>query len=639
MAAANPALTFALALAAGMIAQSLAHHLRVPGIVLLLLAGVLLGPDAANVVRPETLGHGLELLVGLSVAVILFEGGLNLRLGRLLREATTIRRLILLGAAVTAVGGTLAARVLMGWTWPVSVLFGTLVIVTGPTVVTPLLRRIRVNRNVETILEAEGVLIDPVGAIIAVVALEVVLASDASSAAAGLLGIPARLIAGAVVGTVGGLLIGLLLRYERIVPDGLESVFTLSLVLALFQISDAVAPESGILAAVVAGLVVGNMRTRVQRDLREFKEQLTVMLIGLLFVLLAADVRVAEVAALGWRGLAVVAALMFVIRPIGVALSAKGSALSTPERAFIAWLGPRGIVAAAVASLFAQRLGDHGFAAGDSLRALVFLVIAVTVVVQGLSGGFVADRLAVRRRRHSGYVVVGANAVGRALAHALRESGEEVVLIDTNAHEARVAEDEGLRVIYGNANDEGPLLRADAESRRGFVAVTPNAGINLLLVSRARELFRVPRTFAALPRGRTGVQPEQVREAGGSILFGRPVDLEQWRHRLAQGTTTVRRWRYQGDDGETAAPLLDDEAGTRAAIALLPLTVTRGGNTHPVDEKTHVRHGDVATLLCHGDTEALCARLESRGWVEVPSPTAAAREPAPAAANGERVAV
>ena len=223
----DPALTIALAAAAGVVVQSLAHHLRLPGIVLLLGAGVLLGPDVLGVVQPETMGSALQILVGFAVAVILFEGGLNLNLRRIRREAGVIRQLLTVGVLVTAVGGAFAARLFMGWEWTHSILFGTLVIVTGPTVITPLLRRIKVVHRV-------------------------------------------------------------------------ESVFTLSLVLALFQISNFFIPESGIVAVTAAGMVMGNIPTRVQRDLLEFKEQLTVLFIGMLFVLLAADVRMQEVRSLGW---------------------------------------------------------------------------------------------------------------------------------------------------------------------------------------------------------------------------------------------------------------------------------------------------------------------------------------------------
>lgn len=397
MDATDPALTVALALAAGIVAQAAARHLRVPGIVLLLAAGVLLGPDVLGLVRPSSLGDNLHMVVGMAVAVVLFEGALNLQLERLREEAAVIRRLITWGVLVTAACAAMLAHWVMGWSWQLAVLFGTLVTVTGPTVITPLLRRIRVTRSVHTIAEAEGVLIDPIGAIVAVVALEVVLETTLGGAALDLLGVPYRLGIGGVVGIAGGFFIAVLLRREDWVPEGLENVFTLALVLALYEVSDAIAHETGLLAVVVAGFVVGNMETRVQKELMEFKEQLTVLLIGLLFVLLSADVRVASVAELGWPGVLTVLGLMLVVRPLDVGVCTLGSELDVREKTFLSWLAPRGIVAAAVSSLFARRLAEAGVEGGEALVALVFLVIAATVLVQGGTVGLVAERLGLRR--------------------------------------------------------------------------------------------------------------------------------------------------------------------------------------------------------------------------------------------------
>lgn len=615
----NPALTLTLAIAAGIAAQSLARHLRVPGIVLLLLIGALLGPDVLDVIRPDTLGAGLEIIVGLSVAVILFEGGLNLDVRRLRHEALVIRRLVTVGAVVTAIGGTLAARLTMDWPWPVSILFGTLVIVTGPTVVTPLLRRVRVKRSVSTILEAEGVLIDPIGAIVAVVALELVLAETTEGAALQLLGLPSRLVAGALAGLVGGVAIAWLLRHERFVPEGLENVFTLSLVLVLFEVSDTIQPESGILAATMAGLVVGNATTRVPRELREFKEQLTVLLIGLLFVLLAADVRLAEVLSLGWAGLATVALLVTVVRPLNVLASTAGARLDARERGFMAWLAPRGIVAAAVASLFAERLAEAGYAEGAELRALVFLVIAVTVVVQGLASGSVAGLLGLRRPTNQGYAILGANPLGRVLAHALRAAGEDVAVIDANATEARAAEAEGLRVVYGNANDESVMVRADVEGRRGFLAVTSSEGANLLLARRAKDDFRVPTIYTALHRRKVAITTERAAEAGARVLFGRPIDLEEWIYALRQGQVELQRWRFEGEEAELGARLAG-ESRRDATPRILPLVVARGGGAAPVDETTRVRRGDVVAFALPADGLATPNALGLGPWAVVSTP-------------------
>lgn len=605
----NPALTFAIALAAGIAAQSVARHLRIPGIVLLLGVGILLGPDVANIVRPETLGHGLDEIVGLAVAVVLFEGGLNLRWQRLRAEAWTIRRLITIGGAITAGGGAAAAILIMGWDWRPAVLFGSIVTVTGPTVITPLLRRIRVKRNLQTILEAEAVLIDPIGAVLAVVLLEFVLATTTTSAAASLLGLPIRLAAGTAMGVASGLLLGRLLRSEKMVPEGYENIFTLAMVLALFEVSNAILPESGIMAAAVAGLVVGNMRTRVQAELKDFKEQLTVLLVGLLFVLLAADVRITQVVSLGWPGALAVLALMLLVRPADVAVSTAGSDLTVNDRLFLSWMAPRGIVAAAIASLFARRLAAEGIPGGDELLALVFLVIAATVVLQGGTTGIVASALGVRRPLQ-GWAILGANALGRALAWSLERGDEAVVMVDRNAAEAQAAQREGHHVVYGDASQERTLLQAAVESKRGVVGVTPSDSMNLLLARRAVDMTRVPVSYVAIDRRTETVTAAQVSEEGSRVLFGREVDIEELIHLFLHGSACVERWRRDvGQPDRLAASALKPPG--------VPLVLERNGKTQPVDEQSEFKMGDVLCLALPVKDEASRIRLREEGWVPV----------------------
>ncbi|HUF12680.1 MAG TPA: sodium:proton antiporter [Longimicrobiales bacterium] len=610
----GPAISFAIALAAGVLAQSIGARLRVPGIVLLLLTGVLVGPDVLGVVQPRGLGSGLEIIVGMSVAVILFEGGLNLQLDRLRGEALTIRRLITLGAMVTAVGGTVAARVFMGWDWSIALLFGTLVIVTGPTVITPLLRRVRVNRNVKTILEAEGVLIDPIGAIAAVVVFELVVTpATGASAALTLLGLPGRLVFGGVAGLIGGVIIGVTLR-RGLVPDNLINVFTLSMVIALYELCETVLPESGIMAAPIAGMIVGNMHHRLKRELNEFKEQLTVMLVGLLFVLLAADVRVAEVLALGWGGVLTVLALMFIVRPAVVALSTTGSLLTLREKAFIGWLGPRGIVAAAVASLFAERLSEPDPAQGLEFRALVFLVIAATVIVQGGLSPLVSRLLGVRQPENNGWVIIGANPLARLLAKVLTRDGQDVLMIDTSAYEVEKAEREGLRAMTGNAGDERTLLRADIESRRGVIALTPNEGVNLLLAGRASDIFSEGESLVALNRD-GNVAREQVEERGTRVLFGQPIELQQWLHRLSRQPFRVELWRLAAEAGAEVGRAGDRGVAGEPGGFAIPLAVERNGAVRPVADDTRFQPDDLLYLVrVEGAEDATITQMEREGW-------------------------
>ena len=629
---ADPALTLALAMAAGMASQALARHLRVPGIVLLLAAGVLLGPDIADVVRPDTLGPALQILVGFAVAVILFEGGMNLNLRRLRREARSIRQLVTFGALVTAAGGALAARWILGWEWRLSLLFGTLVIVTGPTVITPLLRRLRLKRKIATVLEAEGVLIDAIGAILAVVTLEVMLHPVGEGFIAGTWDLLTRFGIGIALGVAGGLLIAFLLHFQGLVPEGLDNVLTLTLVLALFQGSNALSPESGIVTVTLAGLVVGNSKTRPLEDLKEFKEQLTVMLIGMLFVLLAADVRIEEVQSLGLAGALTVLALMLVVRPINILVGTFGSDLEPREKAFLAWLAPRGIVAAAVSSLFAQELDSAGIPGGAELRALVFLVIASTVLIQGLTGGWVAQLLGVRRPTDSGFLIIGANPLGLALGEVFRRAGQEAGFVDSSPDNSHAAEEAGFRVLFGNALSESVLLRGEIESRAGCLAVLANDEVNLLFATRARGAYKVGQVWVALRIGHTTVTGEMVEQIGAEVLFAQPRNLDLWMVRLERGVGDVQVWTRQRPTDQTAIEEIGNPPDPDSV--LLPLAVVRGRYVLPFVADLSFKKGDDLHLIINRERrDEAEAWLHQMGWLpraeDAPEP---AGEPLPAPA-------
>jgi NhaP-type Na+/H+ or K+/H+ antiporter len=618
----SPGLTVALAMAIGVLAQGLARHVRLPGIVVLLFAGVLLGPDFADLIRPETLGTGLPILISFAVAVILFEGGLKLNLKHLRKQAKPIRRLVSIGALVTAIGGALLARFVMGWEWGLAALFGTLVIVTGPTVINPLLRRIRLNQDLTTILEAEGIFIDAVGATIAVVALEVVLAPSAESVGHGIIDVAGRIGTGALIGAIGGGLLALLLYWKPVVPEGLHNVLGLGFSVAIFQVSNSLLEESGITAAIMAGLVVGNIRVQHQEELVEFKEQLTTFFIATLFVLLSADVRMEDVQALGWPALLTVGLLMVVIRPLTVAASTYNTELSFKDKAFLSWLAPRGIVAAAVGSLFASELEAAGVEGGLPVRALVFLVIAVTVTVQGLSGGPIAGLLGVRRPKNAGYAILGANVVGIHLAQMLREGGQEVVFIDANPDQVRNAQDAGFKVIYGNGLQERTLLRARLDHRAGAIAATENENVNFLFAKKVKEGFPSVKLHIALETGESGVTEKMVEDLGGEVLFGRARRVGLWRTRMRAKDAVIERWRYE-------RPQEHLELDHAPVGMILALGVLRNTQAVLVDRHLELVEGDIAEFAFHpGKHEEAQKWLRQVGWsrMEGPEPVLGSQE-------------
>jgi Trk K+ transport system NAD-binding subunit len=381
-----------------------------------------------------------------------------------------------------------------------------------------------------------------------------------------------------------------------------------------------VVSESGILAVTVAGVVVGNMPTHVDRDLREFKDQLSVLLIGLLFVLLAADVRVVDVQALGWRGLAVVAALVLVVRPLNVWLATVGSELSVRERLLIGWLAPRGIVAAAVASLVAGALESRGLEGGAELRALVFLTISGTVLLAGLTGRPVATVLRVRLPGRDTVAILGAQGLGLALASELRDAGIPIVFLDANPQNCRRAEEAGYTVVYGNALEERTLQRGRFDGVGTAVGLTPNETLNGLFVARAREFSRVPRTYVALTKLSSGVTPAVVRSQDAEILFEGPHDVERWDVRARNGDLAVEHMRLgkvaegEAADTDTAASL--PSSGERFVI----LTVRRDERILLMSLGFELREGDVAAIAVHvPEREEAQRLLAEMGWEERPA--------------------
>jgi len=634
---ASPSFTFAIALGVGVTAQLIARHLRIPSIVLLLAAGVAVGPDGLQLVLPRDLGAGLFPLVALAVAVILFEGGLNLDLQRVRHAGTPVRRLISLGALITTVGGGLAAHLIMEWPVGLSILFGTLVIVTGPTVIKPLLRNVPMSPRLSTVLEAEGLLIDPVGAIVAAVTLQVVLAPTVDSFASGALGVITRLGFGLGAGGIAGLALVGLLRVPRAVPEGLENLVALGTALVTFEVCESVLTESGILAVVVAGVVVGNLDKRVRRELGEFQEHLTVGLIGILFVLLAADVRVADVIGLGWPGLATVGALALIVRPVGVWASTAGAGFSLREKAFLSWTAPRGVVAAAIATLAAGFMDEFGVEGGGEIRALVFLTIAVTVLVQGGTAPLVASLLGVRAPGRDGIVILGAEELGFALAEVLKETTERIAFSDINPRHCRAAEERGYNVIYGNALEQRTVARMRLERAWAVVGATANSQVNIHFAGEAADDYGVRNTYVAVEREGGEASERIVKKQAGRVLFDRPKDVERWHVRLRHGAAEICRLRFAGAS-ETPENGSDDSARRLAGTVdpYLVLAVRRDEDRwEPMFQQFEPRAGDrAAAVLYAPEREEALATLRTLGW-ELESPEAVEAEAQPAG-NGEK---
>jgi NhaP-type Na+/H+ or K+/H+ antiporter/mannitol/fructose-specific phosphotransferase system IIA component (Ntr-type) len=419
----DPILTLSVAVAAGASLVAIGSRLRIPYIVLLLFGGVALGPEALGVVQPEALHEGLEVLVALAVAVILFEGGLTLDLDGYRRAPVVIRRLLTLGALITWLGTGAAAHFLFGFGPGMSLMLGSLVIVTGPTVISPLLRRLDIDPRLHHVLYWEGVLIDAVGVFVAVLCFEWLSPNPALPVLAPLARFGIRVLLGVAIGVVAGLVIAVALS-RNLVPEEHAAIFALGLALLSFGVSHWLLHETGTLVAVVAGLVVAWRRPRQLKRLKRFKLQVTELAIGVVFVLLAAKLELDRFR--GWR-LAALVGVVLLLRPVSVALATWGQGFRKRERAFLSWIAPRGIVAASMASLFSLRLEGQGHAEATMLETGTYAVIAVTVTLQGLSAPWLARILRLKRPERDTWALVGDETLVSRLGASLRRAGIKVV--------------------------------------------------------------------------------------------------------------------------------------------------------------------------------------------------------------------
>ncbi|QSJ18356.1 cation:proton antiporter [Nostoc sp. UHCC 0702] len=587
---------------AGISAQVLAAYLRVPSIVLLLLLGIVLGSDGIGLLHPHLLGTGLEVIVSLATAIILFEGGLNLNLRELDRVSVSLQLLVTLGTLVTLLGGSMAAHWLGEFPWNIAFLYASIVVVTGPTVVGPLLKQINVDRQVATLLEGEGVLIDPVGAILAFVVLDTIVNGDADPINA-IIGLLMRLGIGGAIGAFGGYLMSFIFKRANFLSFELKNLVVLAILWGLFSWAQMIRSESGVMTTVIAGAVFANSSVPEERLLRSFKGQLTILSVSVLFILLAADLSIASVFALGWGSLFTVLVLMFVVRPINILLCTWNSDLNWRQKLFLSWVAPRGIVSASVASLFAILLTKRGINGGDSIKALVFLTIIMTVVCQGLTAGWVARCLQITSKEATGAVIVGCNPLSLLIARFFQERGEHVVMIDTDPECFSQAEAQNLRVISSSALDAAVLEEAGLGSMGTFLAMTSNGEVNFVLAQRAAEEFKPPRVLAVFPR-----DPQATVSSNSKVnqAFATDLPIKTWNEYLNDGR--VKLGTITLDETEFANQLERIQEKIQTGV-LVPLLVEREGRLQIMSANQEWEVGDRIIYLLYDPRPNLLKRL------------------------------
>lgn len=488
----------------GIIAQWVAWRLKLPAILPLILIGLLVGPistlyteDGTKLIEPIWTGkkglfpgETLYYFTSLAISIILFEGGLTLKRAEIANVGPVITKLITLGSVITFFGAGIAAHFIFDLSWQISFLFAALIIVTGPTVITPILRNIPLKKDVSTVLKWEGILIDPIGALVAVLVFEFIsVGGDAGYTQTALIEFGKIVLFGTTFGFTFAHALAFAIK-KNFIPHYLLNVVSLSAVLLVFVESDLFAHESGLLAVVVMGMVLGNKNLPNLKELLYFKESLSVLLISILFILLAANIDIADLELLlDWKTILLFTVVVFVVRPLGVFLSAQGSGLKWNEKLFIGWVGPRGIVAAGIASLFGSKLLQQQVKGAEYIVPLVFMIVLGTVLLNATTARLVAKLVGVFLSKSEGILIIGASKLSRLIANYLKKNNRHVVLIDNNQTNINKAKKLGIEAI--NANIYSDTLTDFLElSDVGYVmAMTGNSDINKYAIEKFTKDF------------------------------------------------------------------------------------------------------------------------------------------------------
>lgn len=541
-----------------------AWRLKIPAILPLLITGLMLGPLFGVLVPDQVFGDILFPLVSLSVAIILFEGALTLRFEEIRGHGRMVTNLVSIGMVVTWITIAVATHFLMGFSWEISALFGALVVVTGPTVIMPMLRSVRPLAKLGNILRWEGIIIDPVGALLAVLVYEFILAQQGQGALQALQAFATTLLVGFALGWLAAWLLGKALQHGWF-PHYLKNVATLGAVLGVFALSNALQHESGLLTVTVMGMVMANNRKIDLDDILEFKETLSVLLISGLFIILAARIDGAAFTQLGWPAAILITVIIFVVRPLSVWLSAIGTQLNVREKLLLAWIAPRGIVAAAVSALFALKLQEAGYEGANVLVPLVFLVILATVVLQSLTAKPLAHALKLREPPAHGFLIFGGSQVVRKIAAALKQNKVPVLLTDTNWENIKAARMADLPVYFGNPASDHAEQHMDLTGIGRVLIMSPYKQLNPDIAAHFEDWFETDKILGLPTTDDEGssrrLQSERYRNKlrlfGKGFTFSKLASLD---FQGAEVKTTVLSDSfnfidYQSQYGNRAIPL------------------------------------------------------------------------------------
>jgi len=597
----------------GVTGQWLASRLKVPAILFLLLAGILAGPVAQMVlghklIDPATIfGELVYPIVSLSVAVILFEGGLTLNLSELSEVGKTLIYLVTIGAAATWLIAAVTAHFILGMPWPLAILLGSILVVTGPTVIGPLLRHIRPVGSVGPLLRWEGIVIDPIGALLALLVFESIHATALPHMAGVIaLSIARTILFGSLIGFAGAALLVLMLR-KFWIADHLQNPVTLGLLVTAFAGANLLQDESGLLAVTVMGIALTNQRFVPVKHILEFKETLSILLVSSLFVLLGSRLDSSQLSQLGFSTLVFVGVLILIARPAAVWLATIRSNLGRNERIFLAFLAPRGIIAAAVASVFALRLRQAGVPGAERLVPTTFAVIVATVLVYGIGSPLLARKLKVATRGRGGFVIAGANPLAAAIAMALKNEKQDVLVVDTNHARTSAVRLAGVPTLTMSIVSNAVIERLEDTGIGRLLALTPNEEVNTLASMHLARLFGRSRVFQLATEKKEKKTDHRTvsHDLAGRILFGSTHTFEHLSRRIERGdvfkrTTFTPGFSYEnfqiqhsrddilplfysGESGELFVIAIDEPFKPRVGQSLIYLT---GPKDEPAEVST-----------------------------------------------------
>ncbi|MEM0517467.1 MULTISPECIES: cation:proton antiporter [Aequorivita] len=523
----------------GILAQWVAWKFKIPAILPLILIGLLVGPlstffteDGRQWLQPIWNGdkglfpgENLFYFVSLAVGIILFEGGLTLKREEISKVGSAIGKLISIGAAITFIGAGVAAHYVFGLNWRIAFLFSALIIVTGPTVITPILRNIPLKKDVAAVLRWEGILIDPIGALVAVLVYEFIsVEGDSGYTKQALLDFGKIVLIGMTFGVSAGYALYISIK-KKLVPHYLSNVVSLSLVMAVFVASDLLAHESGLLAVVVMGMFLGNSDLPSLKELLYFKESLSVLLVSILFILLSANISVDDLLLVfNYKTAILLAIIIFILRPMTVFASTIGSSLKTNEKLFISWVGPRGIVAAGISSLFGTQLVSKGVVGAEYITPLVFAVVLTTVIINATTARVMASWMGVFLKKSEGILMVGASKVSRLIATYLHKNNRHVVLIDSNQLNINRAKELGLEAFTANIYADDLTDNIELNDVGYLLSMTGSDEINKQAINRFGQYFGENGTFRLM----TSEEMKQKQNISAKELFSYTHDYTRF---------------------------------------------------------------------------------------------------------------